>query len=1285
MHRLTILACLLIMVVSLPAVVSEVASLRGFLYGSEANCVYDNWVSHVSEGQVSNLNVYAPWDEQNNDFGDYRIPTTTDLQKWESVFADFLALDLDAAQQKLDDYEFPFEVVQFQDLDSGRNLYMLRETLNDDVDNNGTELPDDDETGSFDFGWGLYIYNPAASRPIVITAPHPCDDYPSPIFALKAFTELDARFLFINGAGREVAYFEPYNSNNQSISDPSRCPEHVFNVAYQRSADQIRGLTGKTEFSLQIHSYDWNKYLGNPNVMLSAGNEREYPALPIRDDSRSRRDLIHHTPWLVHPVNSIGANSEVEITDFYSVYYNVEYPVWYHDATHEVQVPRNRTLPGALLNQQMLYTEIQNEYDVYSPFLHVEMDELPKCYELDESNWRWFYGYEAETQTWNRAERYTKFLEFYTPWLSALDTVIDSMLILDDATGPSNPTNLRITDLYNNYLDFSWDRSYSYDFDTYEIHLRYEAYNGIISQTFDRSTNPELAWQNTNSFTLDLGGETRIYYLSILARDKHGNSSAYSNEVKVWKIWSQFTEFTATPGDNMIDLSFSTPSACLGFNIYRSEGYSDFYRISSWSNNPALLYNGMGVYNFVDLDVSNGNIYRYQVSAEYSAGSEIIYWEVITASPYKSYSMTLTNIPNAQSRSMYIGLSPLAADGLDDFDVPLENDTTPLVLCTDLDIEDEYYSQDVRTPFDSSTHEKTWNIRYRCSSLNTTLSFTPDPALIMEGAELLLYDVELNFWHDLRTGPYMWLNSNTSWKNLQLHWGYQLPFAQITYSADQYQYLCSALNLQWKVVNLPRVSSVDLYLCSVEDSLLIGSDLPTQQTQLDYTPTQSLSGARLLVLLHHSDGTSSHHYSGQRFNIVPENAVYQQEPGYSLVSFPVPGFSQSVSELLGNSASAYILDANSVWQPSQNLAYGNGYLIKHPQAFQLNLPSTLPVSPISLQLHPGWNLLPNPLNLTLELRNLVFSHNGIAKDYARMVAEGLLLPRVYLHDFDGFNLSNELPPCQSALLNYQGTIPISVTFNPGFHEGTPMNWDDQWSVSLSVSDGFNSGDAVQFGTADQSSPGLDSLYDLTKLPEIPGTLYRLALWHTDPQSGESIELQSEYKGLYPYYDQAEKVWQYHLNVFDMRPLRFKTNHSELPDGYSLELIINGISYYPESGEALWFDPSHTGLHTGYIRIRSYTPAQFANLRKAAVNIYPNPFREQVSIELPALKGEHLSVDIYNLRGQKVRSILKGSYLSGSTNLRWDGCDELGSPVSSGIYFLKIESKQESITKRLIKF
>lgn len=1287
MHRIVCLAILLLSFSGLGSVITEVGSLRGFIYGSEPTCVYDNWVSHVSEGKVSGLNVYSPWEVQNNDFGDYHIPTEEELRCWGMVVDDFLALELVSAQQKIRQFGFPYQVVDFQDLDSGRNLFILREILNDDIDNNGTTDSTDDEIGSFDYGWGLYLYNPDSSRPIVITVPHPCDDYPAPVFALEAFYKLDARFLMIAGAGREVAFDPPYHNNNQSISDPSRCAEHPFNEFYQRAGHQIRGITGKTEFSLQIHTYDWHKYQNKPNVMLSAGNGRYFPALPIRDNSRSRHDLINHTPWLVHPANSLGANGEVDVLDFYCVYQSsLDRVTYLHDGV-SVKLADNTDLPGAEFNQQMLFTQQQNIYDVYSPFLHVEMAELPKCYYLSTENWHWFYGYETLTGTWDPAQRYTRFTEFYMPWLDALQAVIDNMLVLDDGTGPTNPENPRLELLYLNEAQITWDRSYSYDFDSYVLNLRWDQDGIWQSQVLDRNTNPQLAWQNLNDFTLNLSGTPRVYYLSVQARDKHGNLSPRGEEIKLWKLGSYITGFTATAGDGVANLNFTADSDnALGYNIYRRAGNGETQLASTWVWNQGLTPNSNGSYSYQDMGLTNGVVYQYQVSAEYPGGFEVHYWQAQNVSPNPLWSLILSDPNHQQSKTFSFGGNPLALDGYDPLDQYEASGGGQLKLGTFLlaDYDELIFTRDVRSAFNPATFCKCWNIRSRSQYVGTQLSLAADAELLSTGDDLLLYHQQRDCWHDMRLRPYIWQNTQTLWQDFELHWGKQPPRVHFDSGSDLFVWQGDTLNLHYEVLNRQRVQSVDLWLCAGPDSLMLAAGLPPQITDWPWLAEDLISGARLLVLLHLTEGGTLAQYSTRRFSILPQNFVYQQHPGFSLLSFPQAGFGATVSEFLGNSASVWILGNDATWQSQTSLNPTQGFLIRHPQAFQATLQTQFPSAPVSQALHSGWNLLANPYYITFQLKDLLFIHSGTQKSFAQMVDEGLILPRIYLYGKDGFSLGESLPAGQAALLHYSGDQALSVTFYPLYHNSSTVPWPFLWSVSLSLSDGYNSGDAVQMGSAELGSEALDPFFDLPKAPAFPDMPYRLALRLQDPQSWPAYLLQSEFQSLYPYYNPTEKLWKIQLELADTRPLRLDWKSSCLPDGYSAELALFGQTWPLQHGQAIWCDPPASGIHFGQIHIRNYVPEDDESACKSGqVSVYPNPFRDKLRIDLTAVKTKQPSLTVYNLRGQKVREF--GEPSSGQTVMEWDGRDSAGAELPVGIYLLRMGTGKGSQTLRLVKY
>ncbi|HPW25451.1 MAG TPA: FlgD immunoglobulin-like domain containing protein, partial [Candidatus Syntrophosphaera thermopropionivorans] len=79
--------------------------------------------------------------------------------------------------------------------------------------------------------------------------------------------------------------------------------------------------------------------------------------------------------------------------------------------------------------------------------------------------------------------------------------------------------------------------------------------------------------------------------------------------------------------------------------------------------------------------------------------------------------------------------------------------------------------------------------------------------------------------------------------------------------------------------------------------------------------------------------------------------------------------------------------------------------------------------------------------------------------------------------------------------------------------------------------------------------------------------------------------------------------------------------------------------------------------------------------------YPNPFGEKTSFRIEWLNADQpVKVEVYNLRGQLVKSIYKG-YSPNSLIYEWDGTDNNGKTVSSGIYSIKAsQGKKNSIRK-----
>lgn len=91
-----------------------------------------------------------------------------------------------------------------------------------------------------------------------------------------------------------------------------------------------------------------------------------------------------------------------------------------------------------------------------------------------------------------------------------------------------------------------------------------------------------------------------------------------------------------------------------------------------------------------------------------------------------------------------------------------------------------------------------------------------------------------------------------------------------------------------------------------------------------------------------------------------------------------------------------------------------------------------------------------------------------------------------------------------------------------------------------------------------------------------------------------------------------------------------------------------------------------------------TPAAY----KLAQN-FPNPFNPSTTIMFDMRAKGNVSLKIYNVAGQLVRTLVNGVKDAGPHKLTWDGRNNSGVAVSSGVYFYKMETKDFSQTKKMI--
>ena len=81
--------------------------------------------------------------------------------------------------------------------------------------------------------------------------------------------------------------------------------------------------------------------------------------------------------------------------------------------------------------------------------------------------------------------------------------------------------------------------------------------------------------------------------------------------------------------------------------------------------------------------------------------------------------------------------------------------------------------------------------------------------------------------------------------------------------------------------------------------------------------------------------------------------------------------------------------------------------------------------------------------------------------------------------------------------------------------------------------------------------------------------------------------------------------------------------------------------------------------------------------------YPNPFNPTTTIAFDIAKDTNVRIDIYNIRGQKVKTLVNENYPVGSYKVDWHGTDDNNRKLASGVYFYHMQTDDYSSTRRMI--
>ena len=128
------------------------------------------------------------------------------------------------------------------------------------------------------------------------------------------------------------------------------------------------------------------------------------------------------------------------------------------------------------------------------------------------------------------------------------------------------------------------------------------------------------------------------------------------------------------------------------------------------------------------------------------------------------------------------------------------------------------------------------------------------------------------------------------------------------------------------------------------------------------------------------------------------------------------------------------------------------------------------------------------------------------------------------------------------------------------------------------------------------------------------------------------------------------------------------------------MYFGNIIVYPEHNEYVFEEAVIKLTVTEQLSssIDNPVPQQFAVYQN-----YPNPFNPITKLVYDIPEETSVSVNIYNMMGKVVKTLVNQSENRGRKVIEWDATDNNGNKVSSGMYFYSIQTPEFSQTKKML--
>ncbi|HDQ44362.1 MAG TPA: choice-of-anchor D domain-containing protein, partial [bacterium] len=378
-----------------------------------------------------------------------------------------------------------------------------------------------------------------------------------------------------------------------------------------------------------------------------------------------------------------------------------------------------------------------------------------------------------------------------------------------------------------------------------------------------------------------------------------------------------------------------------------------------------------------------------------------------------------------------------------------------------------------------------------------------------------------------------------------------------------------------------------------------------------------------------------------------------------------------------------------------NIGPGRAFWLVTKSGADFRIPSgqSMPTDTVfEIQVNPGWNMIGSPFAFPVSWDDcIIVGSERIGSVYAWRGSEGFSTDIRTLKPWEGYFIYNPdslvvrliIPPREAQVTDSDANAPLSKR-----HIAFGME-KEEWMIRFSAESRGLRSLSHYAGARIAANPGLDR-FDRIEPPPSLGDEIRLFFdntgWKTHParyaadirQSGEegyrwemgvrNSSPEEVFQIEWTFLNALPDGWGAYLldleegNTIDLSKTETVTRKSPSKSAdYSFRLLVGSPAFIEENREGFVLEPVTFALHQNY----------------------PNPFNPETTIRYSIPRAGEITLSIFNVVGQQIFSSKTNHPAAGHYQVVWQGVNDYGHPVASGVYFYKLKTPENVATRKMV--